>query len=127
MGAYTVYEGGTTSKMALFNCIDDTPGVSDTTVSIRCRMQWGEGNEHGADEGNEYRYLSAPSISFKNIIWAGQSLSSKYKVDGHLKGDLNIFTITFNQAVNACRATQTFAMIDLKVPETSNGRSERIG
>ncbi|TFK33319.1 hypothetical protein BDQ12DRAFT_441495 [Crucibulum laeve] len=151
--AYAVYEGGTLSKMALFNYIDDATGASDMTVSISVPNA-------GVPASVKVKYLSAPSVSVKNITWAGQSFGGRYEVDGRLKGDLNIVTINCDQAANACRiplkapgfalvflsetdqalslgqATQTFATtahtkgrntatVDQKVLSTSNGHSEK--
>ncbi|KAF9457308.1 glycoside hydrolase family 79 protein [Collybia nuda] len=94
--SYAIYEQGALSKVALFNFNDDPTGGSDITATITV----GGGN---VPASVKVKYFAASSVSVQtNLTWAGQTLGNKFKVDGQLRGALDIVTINCDQAANAC-------------------------
>ncbi|KAF5347313.1 hypothetical protein D9756_009931 [Leucocoprinus leucothites] len=100
--AYAIYENSVLSKVALFNYVDDmggTRGPSDLKVGLNVPAETGS---------VKVKYLEAATVSTKhNITWAGQTFGNKFEVDGRLKGDLNVVTITCSPSattagVNTC-------------------------
>ncbi|KAK0192511.1 glycoside hydrolase family 79 protein [Armillaria mellea] len=93
---YSIYESGNLAKVALFNYITDESGSNDYTATITI--------DGGTVPEQVYvKYLLSDSVSTKNnITWAGQTLGTKYTVDGILKNDLNVVTIVCDTSANTC-------------------------
>ena len=93
---YAVYEGGSLSKLALFNFMMDPSGNNDYTATISIKPVTILAQV-------KVKYLSAPSVSSKNnITWAGQTFGANFASDGRLQGDLNIQTIPCDTNSNTC-------------------------
>ncbi|KAK0454068.1 glycoside hydrolase family 79 protein [Desarmillaria tabescens] len=113
---YSIYENGNLAKVALFNYITDESGANDYTATITI--------DGGTVPEQVYvKYLLSDSVSTKNnITWAGQTLGTKYTVDGILKNDLNIVTITCDTSANTCSVPVNapgFALVFLTESEVS--------
>ncbi|KAF8651054.1 hypothetical protein AX16_004917 [Volvariella volvacea WC 439] len=93
---YAIYEHDRLARVALFNYIDDPSGANDYVATITV--------ENGQVPSEvRVKYLLSDSVSTKNnITWAGQTLGTKFTVDGRLRGDLNIVTIACDQSANTC-------------------------
>lgn len=113
---YSIYENGNLAKVALFNYITDESGSSDYTATITI--------DGGTVPEQVYvKYLLSDSVSTKdNITWAGQTLGTKYTVDGILKNDLSVITITCDTSANTCSVPVNapgFALVFLTESEVS--------
>ncbi|KAK1225001.1 hypothetical protein PQX77_012070 [Marasmius sp. AFHP31] len=74
---YAIYEGGQLARIALFNFVSDNGGSSDYTATLRL---------NGQIDRVYVKYLLSGSVSTKNnITWGGQTLGTKYTVDGRLR------------------------------------------
>ena len=94
---YTVYKGGSLSKLALFNFMTDPSGNNDYTATISIRPAT-------IPVQVKVMYLSAPSVSSKNnTTWVGQMFGANFALDGHLQGDLNVQTIPCDTNSNTCQ------------------------
>ncbi|KAG5647391.1 hypothetical protein DXG03_000461 [Asterophora parasitica] len=111
--SYAIYDRGQLSKVALFNFMDDPSGAHDITGTITV-----EGGQVPPEV--HVKYFEAESVAVKtNLTWAGQTLGNKFKVDGRLKGDLNITIIPCDQNANVCRVpvrAPSFALVHLNDP-----------
>ncbi|GLB45268.1 putative glycosyl hydrolase family 79 C-terminal beta domain [Lyophyllum shimeji] len=95
--SYAIYDNGALSKVALLNFMNDPSGAHDITATITV-------NGGQVPQEVHVKYLAAESVSVKtNITWAGQTLGNKFKVDGRLKGSLDIIRIACDQSANLCR------------------------
>ncbi|RDB17642.1 Beta-glucuronidase [Hypsizygus marmoreus] len=94
--SYSIYENGALARVALFNYNNDASGASDITATVKV-----DGGTVPAQV--LVKYFAGESVSVKtNLTWAGQTLGNKYEVDGRLKGQLDVKTITCDQGANAC-------------------------
>ncbi|KAH9476803.1 Beta-glucuronidase [Psilocybe cubensis] len=92
---YAIYERGVLSKVALFNYVNDRSGASDSLVTLNI--------PGGVPASVRVKYLLAPMITSRsNITWAGQTFGPQFTVDGRIRGDLNVTTISCNTAANTC-------------------------
>ncbi|PBK94950.1 glycoside hydrolase family 79 protein [Armillaria gallica] len=112
---YSIYENGNLAKIALFNYITDESGASDYNATITI--------DGGTVPAQVYvKYLLSDSVSTKNnITWAGQTLGTKYTVDGILKNDINVVTIACDTSANTCTIPVNapgFALVFLTVTES---------
>ncbi|KAG5637249.1 hypothetical protein H0H81_005247 [Sphagnurus paluster] len=120
--SYAIYDNGTLSKVALFNFMDDPTGAHDITGTITVAAGQVPAEVH-------VKYFAATSVSVKtNLTWAGQTLGNKFKVDGRLKGELEIVKIACDQGANLCRVpvkAPGFALVFLTDP-TATAAGEDI-
>ncbi|PPR01293.1 hypothetical protein CVT24_006368 [Panaeolus cyanescens] len=94
--AYAIYENDALSKVALFNYMDDL-GTGSHTINVAVTVPEGI-----PASSVRVKYLSSPSVSSKNITWAGQTFGEMLTVDGRLRGEMDIPTIQCDSATNAC-------------------------
>jgi hypothetical protein len=101
--AYAIYEGGSISKVALFNYMTDPSGANTYTATISVG-----GGQTGAPNATpaqvKVKYFAASSVSDKyNLTWAGQTFGGTFGSDGRLTGDLDVKTVTCDQTANTCQ------------------------
>ncbi|ESK94670.1 glycoside hydrolase family 79 protein [Moniliophthora roreri MCA 2997] len=77
---YAIYDGDTLARIALFNFVTDASGESDYFAKLRFSTS-------GQTVDQVFvKYFLSDSVSTKNnITWAGQTLGTKYNVDGRLR------------------------------------------
>ncbi|KAH0586679.1 hypothetical protein J132_03883 [Termitomyces sp. J132] len=119
--SYAIYDNGGLSKVALFNFIDDPSGSHDVTATVTV-----DGGQVPPQVW--VKYFLADSVSVKtNLTWAGQTFGNKFEVDGRLKGDLNINTISCDQGTNQCHIplkAPSFALVFLTDPNAQKTDSQ---
>ncbi|KAF8893584.1 hypothetical protein BD779DRAFT_1669853 [Infundibulicybe gibba] len=90
---YAIYENDVLSKVALFNYVSDPSGANDYRATIQ--MQGGT-----VPKEVVVKYLASDSVANKfNITWAGQTLGSRFEVDGRLKGNPEAIRIACDQTL----------------------------
>ncbi|KAI0052506.1 glycoside hydrolase family 79 protein [Auriscalpium vulgare] len=91
---YAIYEGGSPTKLVLFNFVTDNSTASDYTASIS--IGGGQTGQPAANPSQvKVKYLRAESVSQKgNFTWAGQTMGNNFESDGRLKGDVDVQTVT---------------------------------
>ncbi|KAF9033112.1 hypothetical protein BJ165DRAFT_1515715 [Panaeolus papilionaceus] len=94
--AYALFENDILSKIALFNYMDDL-GTGTHTVNVAVTIPDGV-----PTSGVRVKYLTSPSVSSKNISWAGQTFGEQFTVDGRLRGDIDIQSIQCDATTNVC-------------------------
>jgi len=95
--SYGIYEGGTLTKLALFNYVSDPSGASAYTATFS--VQGGS-----MPSTVQVKYLLAPAVSEKrNITWAGQTFGGIYESDGRPQGAVSITPVQCNPGANTCQ------------------------
>ncbi|KAH9929433.1 glycoside hydrolase family 79 protein [Fomitopsis serialis] len=101
--AYAIYENNALARLALFNYVSDASGASNVTATISIdggRM----GEQVSTPQTVKIKYLAAESVAVKeNITWAGQTLGSRFEVDGRLKGGENVQTVQCDTSSDTCQ------------------------
>ncbi|KAI4522012.1 glycoside hydrolase family 79 protein [Schizophyllum commune Loenen D] len=85
---YAVYENGKLARVALFNYVTDANGGNDYTATIRA---------DGLPGNAKVKYLQGGEggvAAIKNFKYAGQTFGNQFEVDGILRGDLDVQTIS---------------------------------
>ncbi|KAK0203833.1 glycoside hydrolase family 79 protein [Desarmillaria ectypa] len=106
---YSIYENGNLAKVALFNYITDESGSSDYTATITI------------DGG------TVPEKVYVKYLLSDLTLGTKYTVDGILKNDLNVVTITCDTSANTCSVPVNapgFALVFLTESDVSEATPE---
>jgi len=101
--AYAIYENNTLARLALFNYVSDVSGASNVTATIF--IGGGQtGEQVSPRQTVKIKYLAAESVAVKqNITWAGQTLGSRFEVDGRLKGEENVQTVQCEPSSGTCQ------------------------
>jgi len=101
---YAIYEGGSPTRLALFNFISDPSGASNYTAQIAIGGS-GAQQPNASPSQISVRYFTAPnqSVASKyNFQWAGQTFGDVLSSDGTLQGTPATVTITCDTGNNLC-------------------------
>jgi len=99
---YAIYEGGSPSRVALFNYNSDPSGASNYTAYISVGGN-STGQPNATPSSVQVKYYLAPSIVDKyNSTWAGQSFGPPFGADGRLQGQQMIYTYSCDTTNNIC-------------------------
>jgi len=113
---YAIYDGGSLSKVALFNFMTDPSGANTYTANITVT---------GATPSSvQVKYFLAPSVAeHSNITWAGQTFGGLFASDGRIAGSMQVQTVNCDTTANNCPITVPapgFALVFLTSdPETN--------
>ncbi|KAL1739670.1 glycoside hydrolase family 79 protein [Schizophyllum fasciatum] len=116
---YAVYEHGALARVALFNYVTDGSGANDYTATVRA---------DGLPGSVRVKYLSAGEggvAALKDFKYAGQTFGNMFEVDGLLRGDPDVQTVSCdNGACSVHVPAPGFALVfiaedDAAVPSTT--------
>lgn len=105
---YAIYENGALARVALFNYVTDASGAHNYAVTIRAA------GLPGSVRVKYFESAAASVAAVSDISYAGQTFGNTFEVDGVLRGDLDVHTVTCDgESCNISVPAPGFALVFL--------------